>query len=80
MASDSRQTVSLAQLRADMKAIGYTVAVRTNAEFKAATVSRDGKPINRGNVLTQEHLDEHRAFYDYRESHKVRDGDWIVVI
>lgn len=80
MASDDRQTVSVAQLRADLKAMGYTVAVRTNAEFKAATVSRDGKPINRGNVLTQEHLDEHRSFYDYRETHKVRDGDWIVVI
>lgn len=73
-----KNTVNAKEFRAAMTALGYQVRIATNAEFKSATVMRNGAKINGGNVLTQEHLDKHAAFYAWKNTHKVVDGDWIV--
>ena len=77
---EDRKTVDVAQFRRDMKALGYKVAITTMTDFKTARVSRDGVAINGGNVLTPEHMDEHRAFYDYRNATRVRDDAWTVIL
>lgn len=74
-----KNTVDLPTFRRDMKALGYRVSVRSGADFDTATVKRDGLKINGGNVLTPEHLDEHRAFYDYRNRTSVVDGSVRVI-
>jgi len=74
-----KSTVDLTTFRRDMKALGYKVSVSSGSQFATATIKHDGKPVNGANVLTQEHLDEHVAFYDYKNAHSVVDGDMRVM-
>lgn len=74
-----RKTVDLPTFRRDMKDLGYRVSTRSGSQFVAAAVKKDGAAINGGNVLTPEHLDEHRAFYDYRNATSVIDGGMRVM-
>lgn len=79
MSQESRKIVQVDQFRKDMKAIGYSVRTRRNSDFIAATVrDANGNPINKGNVLTPDHFEKHKAFYDYKAGHSVRDDTWIV--
>lgn len=71
-------TKTLLEFRTDMKNLGYKVNVRTGSEFKMARVMDNGVCINSGNVMSQEHLNRHKAFYEYKQKHNVRDGDWVV--
>lgn len=76
-----KSIVQLSEFRAVMKELGYRVRTKTNTSFIAATVlDIDGSPINAGNALTPEHFEQHKAFFEYRNAHSVRDGDWIVTI
>ncbi len=74
-----KTSVDLPTFRRDMKALGYAVTVRTGGEFATATVKRDGEKINGGNVLTPEHLEAHRGFYDYRNGTSVMNGGMRVI-
>lgn len=81
MSRAGKPIVQLADFRRAMKALGYRVRTRTNSSFIAALVcDADGNAINAGNVLTPEHVERHQAFYDYRNAHSVRDGDWVVTL
>lgn len=75
----TKTTVDLATFRRDMKALGYGVSVRGGSMFATATIKRDGRPVNGGNVLTPEHMAAHAAFYDYRNANSVMDGDMRVM-
>jgi len=76
----NRKSVDLPTFRRDMKALGYGVSTRIGSQFVTATVKKDGVAINGGNVLTPEHLEEHRAFYDYRNATSVMDGEMRVML
>lgn len=81
MVSPATKAIQLGQFCKDMAELGYKVRTRQNSAFIAATVT-DGQGIvvNSANVLTAEHFQKYKPFYDYRANHKVRDGDWIVTI
>lgn len=69
---------TLKEFKSDMKAMGYKVSITTNSTFKTAKIFYDGRVINMGNIITPEHLQEHRGFYAYKNNNSVRDGDWVV--
>jgi len=75
-----KTSVDLPTFRRDMKALGYRVSTRSGSQFVTATVKKDGVAINGGNVLTPEHLEEHRSFYDYRNATSVMDGEMRVML
>jgi hypothetical protein len=76
----SKRTVDVATFRRDMKELGYGVSTRGGSQFVTATVKKDGVAINGGNVLTPDHLAQHRAFYDYRNATSVMDGGMRVML
>ncbi len=67
-------------MRKALKAMGYQVRVRSMSEFSDASVLKNGKRINGGNVLTKDHLEEHQQFYDWKNSHSVIDDGWRTII
>ncbi|MFZ3482184.1 hypothetical protein [Sphingomonas sp. 3-13AW] len=75
----TKETVDLATFRSAMKALGYQVSARSGSMFITASVKRGGKQINGGNVLTPEHLEEHREFYNYKARVSVLDGSMRVM-
>lgn len=76
----AKTEVTLQQARKDLKALGYGVSVVTYSEFKSMHVSKDGEVINTGNVFAKSYLEKHKPFFDYKNAHTVRDGEWKVVL
>jgi hypothetical protein len=74
----SKAQKTLKEFKRDMKELGYKVSITTNSSFKTAKIFHDGRVINMGNILTPEHLQEHKDFYSYKNNNSVRDGDWVV--
>ena len=69
------QVVSLKQFKADMKAMGYKTRTISNSDFKYISVRSDDIKLNAGNVFSQEFLDEHRPFFNYKNNHKIEVTD-----
>lgn len=76
----AKTTVTLAEFREAMMALGYHTRVRRYADFGKVKVCNSRGPINDGNVITPAHRDEHAQFYDYAAQHSVREGSYLFVI
>lgn len=76
----AKTVVTLAEFKTAMLHMGYHVKVRRFSTFGKASVLHSRGPVNDGNVITQQHLDTHAAFYEYAKSHSVREGDYVIVI
>ncbi|WP_298842351.1 hypothetical protein [uncultured Salinicola sp.] len=76
----AKREITQAQMRRELKDMGYGVRTRQGSEFSTATVTLDGDKINGGNVLTPEFLNEHREFFDWKNSVSVIDDGWRTIL
>lgn len=76
----TKREINQAQMRRELKDLGYSVRTRQGSEFSTARVMLDGQQINGGSVITPEFLSEHRAFFDWKNSVSVVDDGWRTVL
>jgi len=78
---DARTVITLKEFRQSMKAMGYKVRVKTYSDFKAATVV-DAENNNAINLfmMTPAHREKYKAFFNFKNTHAVRDGIWTVTL
>tara|TARA_B100000929_G_scaffold86897_3_gene67958 strand:+ start:2627 stop:2863 length:237 start_codon:yes stop_codon:yes gene_type:complete len=76
----AKREITPAQMRKELKAMGYTVRTRAGSSFSTATVSADGQQVNGGNVMTREFRDKYADFFDWRESVSVIEDGWRTIL
>lgn len=74
--------VTLAQARADLKVLGYQLKTKAGSMFTSGTVihKESGVAVNGGNVLEAPFYAAHKAFFEYQQSHSIKDGNWRTII
>ena len=75
-----KREITQAEMRRELKAMGYNVRTRQGSDFSTATVTLHGDKINGGNVITPEFLAEHREFFDWKNSVSVVDEGWRTIL
>lgn len=76
----SKRKITTAEMRRELRAMGYTVRTKAGSSFSMATVLRDGVQVNGANVVTREHLEQHAEFYAWREGVSVVDNGWRTML
>lgn len=76
----SKREITSAQMRKELKDLGYKVRIKSGSSFSTATVNRDGIQVTGFNVITPEFLDEHKAFFDWRNQVSVVDDGWRTIL
>ena len=76
----AKREITQSEMRRELKAMGYSVRTKQGSEFSTATVSLNGDKINGGNVMTPEFLEEHREFFDWKNSVSVVDDGWRTIL
>lgn len=73
----SKPTITLAQYRKELKALGYQLRTKRNSTFITATVvhKETGATFHPSNVTTAEFLAKHKAFFDYHNAVSVREDE-----
>jgi len=79
-----KKEMTLSEVKKEIKALGYKVRVKSYNEFKAITVldPETDTVINGGNVLTAEHLEQYKKYYDWKnaEDRSIHDGNFRCVL
>ena len=76
----AKRQITQAEMRKELRQMGYTVRTKAGSSFSSANVSMDGVPVNGGNVLTREHLDKYEDFYSWKNSVEILDEGWRTVL
>ena len=76
-----KRTLTLTEAKAELKALGYRTRVKHHSEFSALRVFAGDVELTGANVITPEFLDEHAAFFDWRNKGvSVADDGWRYVV
>lgn len=75
-----KREITQAEMRRELKAMGYNVRTRQGSEFSTAAITLHGDKINGGNVITPEFLAEHREFFAWKNSVSVVDEGWRTIL
>ena len=74
--------ITLKQARKDLRKLGYKLKIKNYSNFSAAVVTHveSGAVVSGFNVFGREFLDQHKAYLDYKNNHKVVDDGWRTII
>lgn len=75
-----KRQITPAQMRAELKEMGYTVRIKRNSDFSSAVVTKGGDTVTGPNIITPEFLDKHQAFYDWKNGVSVVEDGWRTIL
>ena len=78
----TKTALTLAEARATLKGLGYTLKTRRNSSFISGTVTHveTGDQVSAINAMTPDFYKKHKAFFDFKNGHTVQDGQWRVIL
>lgn len=76
----AKREITPAQMRKELREMGYAVRTKSGSSFSTATVTMDGEKINGGNVMTREFRDRYADFFEWRDGVSVIEDGWRTIL
>lgn len=76
----NKREITPAQMRKELKAMGYKVRTKSYSEFSAASVFLGDEKINGGNVMSEDFHAKHKAFFDWKTGVSIIENGWRTIV